>query len=115
EKSAPIALLETCGFVVRQPQNPHLCCGSAGTYNLLQPEFAQRLGRDKAEALAATGADITVSANIGCMTQLRTLHADSDGPPLLHLAQLLNWATGGERPAALPEELSCPEPPPPPH
>ena len=98
EKRAPIALLESCGFAVRQPQNPHLCCGSAGTYNLLQPEFAARLGADKAEALRATGATVAVSANIGCLTQLRAHLAEGGGPSLLHLAELLDWATGGARP-----------------
>jgi len=101
EKRAPIAVLEACGFAVRQPQDPHLCCGSAGTYNLLQPQLALRLGRDKAAALAATGAAVAVSANIGCLTQLRAHLAEGGGPPLLHLAQLLDWATGGEPPEPL--------------
>ncbi|TAL07820.1 MAG: glycolate oxidase iron-sulfur subunit [Porticoccaceae bacterium] len=105
EKSAPIRVLQACGFEVREPLNPHLCCGSAGTYNLLQPEFAERLGRDKADAITATGATIAVSANIGCITQLRAklaVEGDRQPPiPLLHLAQILDWATGGERPAAL--------------
>ena len=104
EKSAPIRVLQACGFGVRQPLNPHLCCGSAGTYNLLQPEFAERLGRDKADAMVATGATIAVSANIGCITQLQAKLAvdGSERPiPILHLAQMLDWATGGPRPAAL--------------
>jgi glycolate oxidase iron-sulfur subunit len=104
EKSAPIRVLQACGFEVREPLNPHLCCGSAGTYNLLQPEFAERLGRDKADAIIATGATIAVSANIGCITQLQAKLA-VDGSvqpiPMLHLAQILDWATGGPRPAAL--------------
>ena len=105
EKSAPIRVLQACGFEVREPLNPHLCCGSAGTYNLLQPEFAERLGRDKADAMVATGATIAVSANIGCITQLQAkLAGTGNGQasiPVLHLAQMLDWATGGERPAAL--------------
>lgn len=104
EKSAPIRVLQACGFDVREPQNPHLCCGSAGTYNLLQPEFAERLGGDKADAIAATGATIAVSANIGCITQLQSKLASGDAQPpipILHLAQILDWATGGERPAVL--------------
>ena len=98
EKQAPIAVLEACGFTVREPQNPHLCCGSAGTYNLLQPEFAARLGRDKAEALSAVDAAVVVSANIGCITQLRAYLAEIGAVPPVHLAELLDWATGGERP-----------------
>jgi glycolate oxidase iron-sulfur subunit len=104
EKSAPIRVLQACGFEVREPLNPHLCCGSAGTYNLLQPEFAERLGHDKADAIRATGATIAVSANIGCITQLQAkLAVDGSTRPLpmLHLAQMLDWATGGPRPAAL--------------
>ncbi|MGE3297930.1 MAG: glycolate oxidase subunit GlcF [Porticoccaceae bacterium] len=104
EKSAPIRVLQACGFEVREPRNPHLCCGSAGTYNLLQPEFAEPLGRDKADAIRATGATIAVSANIGCITQLQAkLAVDGSARPIpmLHLAQLLDWATGGPRPATL--------------
>ncbi|MGB5147776.1 MAG: glycolate oxidase subunit GlcF [Porticoccaceae bacterium] len=105
EKSAPIRVLQACGFEVREPLNPHLCCGSAGTYNLLQPEFAERLGRDKADAMVATGATIAVSANIGCITQLQAKLAETGNGqasiPVLHLAQMLDWATGGPRPGAL--------------
>jgi len=105
EKGAPVRVLRACGFDVRQPQHPHLCCGSAGTYNLLQPEFAERLGDDKVDAIVATGATIAVSANIGCITQLQRKLAVADGGrspiPIVHLAQILDWATGGERPAVL--------------
>ncbi|MGE3502511.1 MAG: glycolate oxidase subunit GlcF [Porticoccaceae bacterium] len=104
EKRAPIRVLQACGFEVHEPLNPYLCCGSAGTYNLLQPEFAERLGRDKADAIVATGATIAVSANIGCITQLQAKLAvaeDEQSLPILHLAQILDWATGGPRPAAL--------------
>jgi hypothetical protein len=72
---------------------------------LLQPEFAERLGGDKAEAIAASGANIAVSANIGCIKQLQGKLAVAGGDlspiPILHLAQILDWATGGERPAVL--------------
>ena len=100
EKRAPVAVLEACGFEVREPRNPHLCCGSAGTYNLLQPAFAARLGADKAATLRDTGAAAIVSANIGCITQLRTQPPPDGAAPLpvVHLAELLDWATGGERP-----------------
>ena len=66
--------------------------------------FAVRLGRDKAEALSATGAALAVSANIGCISQLRV---QPGALPVLHLAELLDWATGGERPPAGPGEPSC--------
>ncbi|MFZ5653272.1 MAG: glycolate oxidase subunit GlcF [Pseudomonadota bacterium] len=101
ERQAPVELLRACGFAVREPRNPHLCCGSAGTYNLLQPAFATRLGADKAAALRETGAALIVSANIGCITQLRAQRPADGGPPLpvVHLAELLDWATGGPGPA----------------
>ncbi len=104
EKRAPVAVLEACGFEVREPRDAYLCCGSAGTYNLLQPAFATRLGTDKAEALAATGAALAVSANIGCISQLRTQPA---ALPMLHVAELVDWATGGERPHTWAAEASC--------
>lgn len=109
EQQAPITVLESCGFIVKQPKDPHLCCGSAGTYNLLQPEAAARLGINKAKALLDTTPDIIVSANIGCMTQLSVCTdpentapsepGDNENPvPVLHLAQIVDWATGGPDP-----------------
>lgn len=105
EKSAPLRVLKACGFEVRQPRDAHLCCGSAGTYNLLQPGFAERLAHDKATAIADTGATIAISSNIGCITQLAAKLSATDqnrsSIPVLHLAQIVDWATGGERPTAL--------------
>ena len=94
----PPALLRAAGFEVVEPAEAHLCCGSAGTYNLLQPEIANRLRRRKLDALAACAPDIIASGNIGCMTQLA-----GAGVPVVHTAQLLDWATGGPdpRPAAM--------------
>ena len=95
--AAPRALLERAGFDVAEPAEAHLCCGSAGTYNLLQPRLAASLRRRKIDALRACAPDIVASGNIGCMTQLSGV-----GVPVLHTAQLLDWATGGPdpRPAA---------------
>jgi glycolate oxidase iron-sulfur subunit len=71
----------------------HLCCGSAGTYNLDQPEIAASLGKKKAEAVSATGADAVVSGNIGCMTQLRSHLARLGSPiPVRHTMQVLRDA-----------------------
>lgn len=92
----PVALLERAGFEVVTPSESY-CCGSAGTYNVLEPEMSDALGTRKADALNALGADVVVSANIGCMTQL----APRLDVPVVHLVELLDWATGGERPAAL--------------
>ena len=95
--AAPRALLERAGFDVAEPAEAHLCCGSAGTYNLLQPRLAASLRRRKIDALRACAPDVVASGNIGCMTQLSGV-----GVPVLHTAQLLDWATGGPdpRPAA---------------
>jgi len=75
----------------------HLCCGSAGTYNLLQPEIAGELKTRKQKALAATGADVIATGNIGCMVQLAT----GSNTPVVHVVELLDWATGGPRPPKL--------------
>jgi glycolate oxidase iron-sulfur subunit len=93
----PKLLLEAAGFTVREPRDAHLCCGSAGTYNLLQPAIASQLKARKAATLAATGADLVATGNIGCMTQL----ADALGRPIVHTVELLDWATGGPKPEAL--------------
>ena len=96
----PKALLTTAGFTLVEPAESHLCCGSAGTYNLLQPQIAAQLGQRKAAALRRTGADLVAAGNIGCLTQIAA-HA---GPPVLHTVQLLDWAYGGPRPDMLAEQ-----------
>ncbi|HEX4179862.1 MAG TPA: heterodisulfide reductase-related iron-sulfur binding cluster [Caulobacteraceae bacterium] len=95
--AAPKALLAEAGFTVREPRDAHLCCGSAGTYNILQSEIAGRLGQAKAGALAAVKPDVICAGNIGCLVQI----AGSTGIPIVHTAQLLDWATGGPKPAGL--------------
>jgi glycolate oxidase iron-sulfur subunit len=83
---APLQLLEQAGFEVREAPEDHLCCGSAGTHNLLHRETAAQLGERKAAHIAASGADIVASANLGCMLQLgRYLEL-----PVLHVVQLLD-------------------------
>jgi glycolate oxidase iron-sulfur subunit len=93
----PKDLLKKAGFLVREPREGHLCCGSAGTYNILQPEISARLRDRKVKNIAATGADIVATGNIGCMTQI----AGRAGMPMVHTVQLLDWAFGGERPAGI--------------
>ena len=78
-------------------REPHLCCGSAGVYNILQPDIAAQLGARKAQALGALEADVIATGNIGCMVQIGA----ASGVPAVHLAQLLDWATGGPKPAGL--------------
>jgi len=96
-KEPPKRLLADAGFTVREPLEAHLCCGSAGTYNLLQPALADRLRERKARHLANTGADVVATGNIGCLVQL----AGALDKPIVHTVELLDWATGGPKPAAL--------------
>ncbi|MBT4888466.1 MAG: glycolate oxidase subunit GlcF [Rhodospirillales bacterium] len=93
----PKTLLELAGFEVSSPAEGHLCCGSAGTYNMTQPELATQLGERKAGNLKNTGADIVSTGNIGCLMQIGN-HGDM---PVVHTAELLDWATGGPKPDGL--------------
>jgi glycolate oxidase iron-sulfur subunit len=94
----PRQLLEKAGFTVREPAEGHLCCGSAGTYNILQDSIAERLGERKARNLERTGADIVAAGNIGCITQI----ASGIGLPVVHTVRLIDWAYGGARPEGVP-------------
>jgi glycolate oxidase iron-sulfur subunit len=93
----PRALLAAAGYELREIAEGHLCCGSAGTYNVLQPEIAQRLRERKLGHIARTGGSVVATGNIGCITQL----AGGAGVPVVHTVELLDWATGGPRPPAL--------------
>ena len=79
------------------PAEGHLCCGSAGTYNILQPEIAGRLKARKVRNIENTKPDVIAAGNIGCMT----LIASGTGIPVVHTVELLDWATGGPKPANL--------------
>jgi glycolate oxidase iron-sulfur subunit len=93
----PRRVLGQAGFVVRDVPEGHFCCGSAGAYNLLQPDIAAALGQRKAGHVEATGARAVVAGNIGCIVQLRRHTA----LPVVHTAELIDWATGGPLPPAL--------------
>jgi glycolate oxidase iron-sulfur subunit len=93
----PKALLRRAGFRIVEPVEPHICCGSAGTYNLLQPEIATRLRARKLGNLHATHPDLIAAGNIGCITQL-----SGDGLPVVHTIELLDWMAGGPKPEVLP-------------
>ncbi len=93
----PKQLLEQAGFQVMDVPEGHLCCGSAGTYNLLQPELAGRLLERKAGHIESLTPDLLAAGNIGCMVQLRS----GLDLPVVHTVELLDWATGGPKPAAL--------------
>ena len=94
----PKALLAQVGFVVLDPPEGHLCCGSAGTYNLLQPEIATKLRDRKITNIESVAPEMVAAGNIGCLTQI----AAATPLPVVHTAELLDWATGGPRPASVP-------------
>jgi glycolate oxidase iron-sulfur subunit len=96
-KSAPKDLLKRAGFDVVEPADSHLCCGSAGTYNLLQPEISGQLKDRKVKTLEARKPDVISAGNIGCMMQI----GSGTKTPVVHTVELLDWATGGPKPRAL--------------
>jgi glycolate oxidase iron-sulfur subunit len=96
-KTAPKDLLKRVGFDVVEPADSHLCCGSAGTYNLLQPEISAQLKARKVETLESKKPDVIAAGNIGCMMQI----GSGTGVPVVHTVELLDWALGGPKPRAL--------------
>jgi glycolate dehydrogenase iron-sulfur subunit len=92
----PKTLLQRAGFTVVEPAEPHICCGSAGTYNMLQPAIASRLRERKLDNLRATAPDLVATGNIGCITQL-----SGGGLPVVHTVELLDWMAGGPIPKAM--------------
>ncbi|PWK65282.1 glycolate oxidase subunit GlcF [Aminobacter sp. AP02] len=95
----PKDLLSRAGFVVKEPREGHLCCGSAGTYNIMQPEISARLRDRKVKNIEATGAALVATGNIGCITQI----ASGASLPVVHTVKLLDWAYGGDKPAGVPD------------
>jgi len=96
-KTFPKDLLKRAGFKVAEPADSHLCCGSAGTYNLMQPEISSQLKARKVRTLEAIQPDIIAAGNIGCMVQI----GSGTEVPVVHTVELLDWATGGAVPPAL--------------
>lgn len=96
-KAAPKDLLKRAGFEVVEPADSHLCCGSAGTYNLLQPAISAELKRRKVATLEAKAPHVIAAGNIGCMMQI----GSGTAVPVVHIVELLDWATGGPEPRAL--------------
>ncbi len=95
--SLPGDLLKRVGFEVRDVPEGHICCGSAGTYNLVQPELSARLRERKVGNIRQTGADVVAAGNVGCIVQI----AGGLDKPVLHPVELLDWAQGGPKPRAL--------------
>jgi glycolate oxidase iron-sulfur subunit len=93
----PRALLKAAGFEVVEIPEGHICCGSAGTYNLLQPELSSQLRDRKAENIARATPDLVATGNIGCLQQL----SGAIEVPIVHTVELLDWASGGPMPAEL--------------
>src|ERR1700677_1984449 len=92
----PKELLSKNGFVVKDVPESHLCCGSAGTYNILQPDIANKLRDRKVANIAMVRPDMIAAGNIGCMVQI----ASGTSVPVMHTIELLDWATGGPQPAS---------------
>jgi glycolate oxidase iron-sulfur subunit len=93
----PRTLLDQAGFMLAEIPEGHLCCGSAGTYNILEPELAGELKERKLHNIASVKPDVVATGNIGCMMQL----SERAGVPFVHTVELLDWATGGPCPPAL--------------
>ncbi len=96
-KTHPKTLLKRAGFEVVEPADSHLCCGSAGTYNLMQPEISGQLKARKVQTLEAKQPDVISAGNIGCMMQI----GSGTDVPIVHTVELLDWATGGPKPTAM--------------
>ncbi|WP_299192851.1 glycolate oxidase subunit GlcF [uncultured Litoreibacter sp.] len=99
-KTYPKDLLKAAGFTVVEPADPHLCCGSAGTYNLMQPEISGQLKDRKVKTLEAKNPDVIAAGNIGCMMQI----GSATQTPIVHTVELLDWATGGPKPKAMTDQ-----------
>lgn len=93
----PRQLLKDAGFIVQDVPESHFCCGSAGTYNILQPELAKALGQRKAGNIASTHPQVVAAGNIGCIAQIG-MYGDT---PVVHTIELLDWAYGGPEPLAM--------------
>ena len=107
-RTEPKTLLQQAGYAVKDVPEGHICCGSAGTYNLLQPEIATRLRARKVANVERIRPDVIATGNIGCITQI----GKGTGIPLVHTVELLDWATGGPMPKAL-EGVAAAQPVPP--
>jgi glycolate oxidase iron-sulfur subunit len=103
-KDGPKKLLSAASFKVREVPEGHICCGSAGVYNILQPEIAGQLRTRKVGNILKTRPDLVATGNIGCMTQIGKGFVDGGhAVPVVHTAELIDWATGGPMPSVLEE------------
>ena len=95
--SQPIELLSKTGNEIMEIPKGHLCCGSAGTYNILQSEIAQELLKDKVKNIESIDPQIISTGNIGCINQI----SNGTSIPILHTIEILDWYTGGPKPKIL--------------
>lgn len=103
-RDGPKSLLTSAGFVVKDVPEGHICCGSAGTYNMLQPELSSALRQRKVQNIERTKPDIVATGNLGCITQIsKGLKDRQSDIAIVHTVELLDWATGGPMPRALAE------------
>ena len=103
-KFLPKKLLKAAGFTVLEPKDQHWCCGSAATYQLLQPEISDQLKERKVQTLVRGKPDAIAAGNIGCMVHI----GSGTGVPVVHTVELLDWATGGPVPRALESMTQAP-------
>lgn len=101
-RALPQQLLADAGFDVVTPHESHICCGAAGTYNILNPELSAELRLRKTGHIDTAGGDIVAAGNVGCMNQLKETAA-----PVVHTVELLDWATGGPKPKKLNNKLQA--------
>lgn len=98
----PKDVLARVGFAVKDVPEAHLCCGSAGVYNILQPDLAKRLRVRKIENIDKVAPDVIAAGNIGCIVQI----AAGTTIPVMHSVELVDWATGGPVPRGLQKKLA---------
>jgi glycolate oxidase iron-sulfur subunit len=101
-RDEPKNLLKAVGFVVKDVPEGHICCGSAGTYNMLQPDLSGRLRERKVKTITRLDPDVIATGNLGCMSQIgKGLKDRGTRIPVVHTVELLDWATGGPKPDVL--------------
>jgi len=101
-RDEPKKLLKAAGFHVKDVPEGHICCGSAGTYNMLQPEISGQLRERKVSNIAKLNPDIIATGNLGCMSQIGKGLADrGKAVPVVHTVELIDWATGGPKPRGI--------------
>ena len=96
-KTYPKDLLKKVGYEVVEPRDSHLCCGSAGTYNLMQPEISQELKGRKVKTLEDKSPEVIAAGNIGCMMQI----GSGTDIPIVHTVELLDWGDRGAKAASV--------------